>query len=137
MLYLVPRALVRSNCTFASLNSWTTASWISSSTSLGSPTSVAWIRDEASELSSSSSSWMVYDHRIAGVRLGCLAIRTALIVRLQQLLAEFRCEVGAHVALQLVGRRNGMTSPAQQRGCVSFAQQKTIGFGAELSQFNT
>jgi hypothetical protein len=29
-----------------------------------------------------------------------------------------------------------MTSPAQQRGCVSFAQQKTIGFGAELYQFN-
>jgi hypothetical protein len=28
------------------------------------------------------------------------------------MLAEFRCEVGAHVALQLVGGRNGMTSPA-------------------------
>lgn len=55
---------------------------------------------------------MVYDHWITGICLSRLAISAAVIVRLDQLLAEFRREVGTHIALQLVSGRDGMTSPA-------------------------
>ena len=79
---------------------------------------------------------MVYGHRITRIRLRCLAIGAALIVCFQQLLAEFRRKVGAHVALQLVGGRDRMTAPAQQRGCMGFPQHQTIGFGMQLRQFS-
>src|SRR3989338_79858 len=50
----MPRALVRSNRTLASLNNRTTVSWIKSLTSLGSLASVASSREAASESSSPS-----------------------------------------------------------------------------------
>jgi hypothetical protein len=42
---------------------------------------------------------VVYDHWITRIGLSGLTIGTTVIVRRDQLLAEFRREVGAHIAL--------------------------------------
>lgn len=79
---------------------------------------------------------MVHDHWIPRIRLSRLTIRATVIVRLKQLLTEFRCEIGAHIALQLVGGRDGMTSPAQQGRGMGFSQHQLICFSVPLRQLS-